>query len=72
MDRGDTQHVQIELALDYSGRLEEIVSMDADKPRLPPLARKELQEKGFLFLVLFNALANHDASASREIIKCYN
>lgn len=59
MDRGDIQHKQIEIALDCSARMEEIVSGDLDKFRLPERARIELQEKGFLFLTLFNALANH-------------
>ena len=59
MDRTSMQHKQIELALDYSGRMEEIVDGHSGTPRLPRAAREELLEKGFLFLQLFNALADH-------------
>ena len=59
MDRTNVQHKQIEIALDCSGDMEEIVSCHTDKPRLPPGLRKKLQERGNLFLVMFNAIASH-------------
>ena len=59
MDPRDMQHKQIELALEYSGRMEEIVNEHTDKPRLPRASREELLERGFLFLSLCNALGDH-------------
>ena len=61
MNPRDTQHKQIKIALGDSGRMEEIVDMHTDKPRLPPGHRAELLEIGFRFLTLFSALASHYA-----------
>ena len=64
MDRTNVQHKQIEIALDCSGDMEEIVSCHTDKPRLPPGLRKKLQERGNLLLIMFNAIASHYSSVA--------
>ena len=62
MDTTNLQHVQIQLVLEKSREMEQILSDNPSCVRLPEPLRSELVQLGFDFLIIYNSLAYHYAT----------